>query len=199
MSNAKAVIFIVIGVLCTRVALAGGWRQSADRLASEARGRPRPAEVSCGAIYPEVAFSPDGGAGRLIVHTINEARRSIRVQAYSFSSRPILRALLAAHRRGVQIQVIVDKSDLKARDSLGVRKMLSAGIPVWVDMTPRIAHNKVMIIDGQTVITGSYNFSWSASHENAENVLVLPCQALADRYLANWRWRKAYSGRETVR
>lgn len=190
---------MLAGVLGTHIALAGGWRQSADRLAGETQGRPRPAIVSCGALYPEVAFSPDGGAGRLIVHTINEARRSIRVQAYSFSSRPILRALLAAHQRGVQVQIIVDKSDLKARDSLGVRTMLASGIPVWVDMTPRIAHNKIMIIDGRTVITGSYNFSWSASHENAENVLVLSCQALADRYLNNWRWRKSYSGLETDR
>jgi len=66
------------------------------------------------------------------------------------------------------------------------------GIAVWVETRYASAHNKIILIDAEepqgVVITGSYNFTWSAQARNAENLLILRQNpALAKRYLANWQ------------
>jgi phosphatidylserine/phosphatidylglycerophosphate/cardiolipin synthase-like enzyme len=71
--------------------------------------------------------------------------------------------------------------------------LLEAGIPVRIDAAHAISHNKVMVIDGETVITGSFNFTKAAEERNAENLLVVRDQALAARYGANWHQHKAHS------
>ena len=73
--------------------------------------------------------------------------------------------------------------------------LLRAGIPIWNDNTVRIAHNKVMIIDDRYVETGSFNFTYSAQHFNAENVLIIDNKRLAKRYLRNWQQRLRLSKR----
>jgi len=62
-----------------------------------------------------------------------------------------------------------------------------------IDGVHAIAHNKVMIIDGQTVITGSFNFTTAAERQNAENLLVVRDHALAARYAENWRAHAEHS------
>ena len=62
-----------------------------------------------------------------------------------------------------------------------------AGIPIWIDAKHAIAHNKIMVIDGQTVITGSFNFTKNAEENNAENLLVIRSPELATKYTANWK------------
>ena len=68
-----------------------------------------------------------------------------------------------------------------------------AGIPVRIDAVHAIAHNKVMVIDGETVITGSFNFTTAAEQHNAENLLVLHDQPLAAHYETNWHHHAAHS------
>ncbi len=175
----------------------GSWRATQRTLRAEA-GSPlhsRPTTVACPASARfSVAFSPDGGGQRLIVSAIERARRQILVQAYSFSNRAIIGALAQAKRRGVDVQVIVDKTDLRAHSDSGVVRLMRLGVPVYEDDSPRIAHNKVMVIDRGTVLTGSYNFSWSAERMNAENVLLIRgCPALGRLYARDWRWRQSYS------
>jgi phosphatidylserine/phosphatidylglycerophosphate/cardiolipin synthase-like enzyme len=74
------------------------------------------------------------------------------------------------------------------------------GIPTWIDARHAIAHNKVMVIDGATVITGSFNFTKAAEEHNAENMLVIRDEALAAKYTANWQAHvehsDVYEGRE---
>ena len=68
------------------------------------------------------------------------------------------------------------------------RRILSqhAGIPIWIDARHAIAHNKIMIIDGATILTGSFNFTKNAEENNAENLLVIRSPELATKYAANW-------------
>ena len=119
-----------------------------------------------------VHFSPKGGSTDAIVAEIREAKQSIHVQAYSFTSRGIIAALVDAHRRGVKVILVNDK---KAADEPGskVAEAAEAGIDVRVDGRHPIAHNKIMLIDGRTIITGSFNFTNQAENSNAENLLVL--------------------------
>jgi phosphatidylserine/phosphatidylglycerophosphate/cardiolipin synthase-like enzyme len=74
-----------------------------------------------------------------------------------------------------------------------------AGIPVYIDSAHQIAHNKIMIIDRSTVITGSFNFTKSAEEKNAENLLVIPSKELAAKYYKNWRRHKEHSTKYEVK
>lgn len=134
----------------------------------------------------QVYFSPNGGCTAAVVKALDQAKQSVYVQAYSFTSAPIAKALVDAHKRGVAIQVILDKSQRTEKYS-SADFVAHAGIPVRIDAAHKIAHNKVMVIDEQTVITGSFNFTKTAETGNAENLLVIPSKELAGKYLENWR------------
>ena len=140
----------------------------------------------------EVLFTPWDDAEGAIVRNLGEAQRSIHVQAFLLTSRSITRALLLAHQRGVRVEVLADREMLKKGDSSQLPMLATEGIPVWLETRYASAHNKVLLIDVEspagTVITGSYNFTWSAQARNAENLLILRGNpALARKYLENWR------------
>ncbi len=139
-----------------------------------------------------VWFSPDGGCTEAIVEAINDAQRTIRVQAYSFTSAPIAAALVDAQKRGLDIAVILDRSQRTEKYS-SADFVFRAGIPVWIDAKHAIAHNKVMVIDAKTVITGSFNFTASAEKRNAENLLIIQDAKMASLYLQNWDAHQAHS------
>lgn len=137
-----------------------------------------------GATYM-VCFTPGKNCTNEIVKTLQQAKKVVRVQAYSFTSAPIAKALVEAKRRGIDVKVILDKSQQKARYS-SATFLYNQGIPVWIDYKPAIAHNKVMVIDNQFVITGSFNFTKAAQTKNAENVLIINDHRLAKAYTDNW-------------
>ena len=67
------------------------------------------------------------------------------------------------------------------------KELTNLGIPVKIDAVHAIAHNKIVIIDGEAVITGSFNFTGAAEENNAENLLVIHDRKLAERYTRNWK------------
>jgi phosphatidylserine/phosphatidylglycerophosphate/cardiolipin synthase-like enzyme len=140
----------------------------------------------------EVYFFPHGGCTDAIIRELNKTKSTILVQAYSFTSAPIAKALLDSHKRGVEVEVILDKSQRTDQYS-STTFFFNAGIPVKIDSTHAIAHNKVMIIDGETVITGSFNFTKAAEESNAENLLVIRDMKLASAYTKNWQEHERHS------
>jgi phosphatidylserine/phosphatidylglycerophosphate/cardiolipin synthase-like enzyme len=142
----------------------------------------------------EVYFSPKGGCTEAIVYEIDSAKASIFVQAYSFTSVPIAKAIANAHKRGVHIETILDKTKNTEKYSED-DYLIHAGVQVMLDGKHPIAHNKIIIIDGQVVITGSFNFTKQAENGNAENLLIIRDKAIADRYTANWNLHAAHSER----
>ena len=139
-------------------------------------------------------FSPRGGCTEAVVRALNDAQKSVHVQAYSFTSAPIAKALVEAHRRKVQIHVILDDSQQGEKYS-SADFLKNAGIEPRIDSRHGIAHNKVMIVDEQSVITGSFNFTKAAEERNAENLLVITDQRLARQYLDNWRAHAGHAER----
>jgi phosphatidylserine/phosphatidylglycerophosphate/cardiolipin synthase-like enzyme len=139
-----------------------------------------------------VCFTPGGDCTQVIVDQIRAAKRQVLVQAYSFTSAPIADALVKAKRRGVDVRAILDRSQRTEKYS-GADFLAHGGVPVLIDAKHAIAHNKVMVIDGERVITGSFNFTKSAQEKNAENLLVLSNRDLAQRYIENWRMHAAHS------
>ena len=127
------------------------------------------------------------------MRAVHEARKQILVEAYSFTSEPIAVALIEAEKRGVDVEVILDKSQEQARGT-EADLISENGIPTYIDSAYRIAHDKVMIIDGSRVITGSFNFTKSAEVYNAENLLVISNDPpLADQYKQSWNKHLAQS------
>ncbi|MBM4314346.1 MAG: phospholipase D family protein [Deltaproteobacteria bacterium] len=140
----------------------------------------------------EVYFSPQSGSTTAIVQEIDRARSEVLVQAYSFTSSPIARALLKAHRRGIRVEVILDKSQKNHRYSSFVF-LANARIPTYIDAEHAIAHNKIILIDRSVVITGSFNFTKAAEEKNAENLLIIRSKELTKRYLENWLHHRNHS------
>jgi phosphatidylserine/phosphatidylglycerophosphate/cardiolipin synthase-like enzyme len=99
----------------------------------------------------------------------------------------------------VDVEVIVDKTSTWRSKSgshySAATYLTNAGVPVWVDTKVAIAHNKVMVLVGTIVITGSFNFTAAAQKSNPENLLVLDDPTLASEYKANWERRRAVSER----
>jgi phosphatidylserine/phosphatidylglycerophosphate/cardiolipin synthase-like enzyme len=140
-----------------------------------------------------VYFSPQGGATDAVVQAIGAAQTQILVQAYSFTSAPIAKALVEAHKRGVKVLAVLNKSNVTQNYSAATF-LVNVGIPTLIDAEHAIAHSKVMVIDNATVITGSFNFSKAAEEKNVENLLVLTeAPALVQAYTANIQAHAAHS------
>jgi phosphatidylserine/phosphatidylglycerophosphate/cardiolipin synthase-like enzyme len=140
-----------------------------------------------------VFFSPKGGCQEAVVKQLRAARREVLVQAYSFTSEPIALALVDAKKRGVHLEVILDKSNETEHYS-DLHLLMEKGLAPLIDAHHAIAHNKVMIIDGKTIVTGSFNFTNQAELENAENLLILKGQPeLVQSYRQSFLAHKAHS------
>jgi phosphatidylserine/phosphatidylglycerophosphate/cardiolipin synthase-like enzyme len=96
-----------------------------------------------------VYFSPHGGCTEAVVDALAKAKQTVLVQAYSFTSAPIAKALVEAHKRGVKVTVVLDKSQETEKYS-SATFVANAGIPVFIDDKHRIAHNKIIMIDKAT-------------------------------------------------
>ena len=136
-----------------------------------------------------VCFTPGANCESMIVENIQGAKKSIYVQAYSFTSKPIAEALVRASKNNIDVKVILDKSQFNKKTYSASRFFMNQKIPLWKDYKVTIAHNKTMIIDKKTVITGSYNFTRSALAKNSENVLIITNSKLAREYFQNWKKR----------
>ena len=123
-------------------------------------------------LIADVHFSPHGGCTEVVVHEIGLARREVLLLAYGFTSRPIAQALVEAKLRGVHVEIILDHSNESDPHS-EMAHLVEQGLVPLIDDHHAIAHNKVVLIDGGILVTGSFNFTQHAETSNAENLLVL--------------------------
>lgn len=121
-----------------------------------------------------VGFSPSAGqsALQIVLSTIDGAKRNVDVAAYSFTSKTIAAALVAAKNRGVSVRVVADEKANNDRYT-AVTFLANKGVSVRLNARYAIMHNKFMVVDGDTVQTGSFNYTASAAYRNAENSIVL--------------------------
>jgi phosphatidylserine/phosphatidylglycerophosphate/cardiolipin synthase-like enzyme len=131
-----------------------------------------PEEGGDKAIEIDAIFSPGGGCQERIAEEIGSAEKTLRIQAFYFTSKPITEAVVEAKKRGVAVTVVLDKSQEKM--TYGSWRILKReGVPVYFDSKHATANNKVILIDDDTIITGSYNFTKAAEEKNAENVVII--------------------------
>lgn len=150
----------------------------------------------------QVGFSPEGSAQTLVLGTINEAKQSIRMMAYSFTSPEIVKALRNARQRGVDVKIVVDEKASQGKPNRSALNLLAnAKISIRTVNEYSILHDKVIIVDEKTVQTGSFNYSRAAHKRNSENVIVIKDMPdVAKSYLKHWQsrwdsrsdWKLAY-------
>jgi phosphatidylserine/phosphatidylglycerophosphate/cardiolipin synthase-like enzyme len=139
----------------------------------------------------QAAFAPWDNIEGIVIEEVARARMQVLVQAYLLTSKKIANTLIAAHRRGVDVRILADAEQHAKTESSMLSDLAAAGIPVWLETKYQNAHNKIIVIDAAmlnaTVITGSFNFTWTGQHKNAENILVARKNSpLASRYALNW-------------
>lgn len=157
---------------------------------------PRPGAPHAAQGTVEVLFSPHDDAEAAILRVLRAARHSVRVQAFLLTSRTIAAALIEASARGVRVEVLADSEQTLRGENSQIPLLAEAGIPVALEVQYAAAHNKIMLVDaeqsGGAVITGSYNYTYSARMRNAENVLILRGNSSVLRaYLDNWTRHRA--------
>lgn len=147
----------------------------------------------------EVHFSPKGGCTDAIVGLIQSAKTEVLVQAYSFTSVPVIQALQnkASPDAGkpVRVRVILDRS---IDGQPVITALQSKKIDVWIDAKHAIAHNKVIVVDRKVVFTGSFNFTQQAETSNAENCLIVHDSDLSAQYADNWDLHLSHSKTTSV-
>ena len=159
--------------------------------ATPLRGAAAAGPVSAAQGYLQPVFAPWEDIEAAVIDIVAGARRQVLVQAYLLTSKKIASTLVAAHRRGIDVRVLVDGGQLEKVPASMAAELWSAGVQVWVETKYQNAHNKVIVVDADaptaTVITGSFNYTWTAQHKNAENILIARNNpALAARYAENW-------------
>ena len=118
----------------------------------------------------KILFSPKGGIAEEIIRQIDNAQEYIDIAIYSFTYESIAGAIVRAKRRGVKIRILMDKGQSKGKYSK-YKFLLDNDIETIQDRRSGYMHNKIAIIDGRILFTGSYNWSESAEERNQENFL----------------------------
>jgi phosphatidylserine/phosphatidylglycerophosphate/cardiolipin synthase-like enzyme len=144
------------------------------------------------AAMPQIYFSPQDHLSDRLISLINAEQKSIETAIYCFTHREIAKALIAAKKRGVEVEVIVDPFSVKIKAPLA--SLVKAGIPVYVFSPPEVVtnggkvlrtplmHDKFCVFGDGKVWTGSFNFTYEASRSNAENAVVLDASEAVDSY-----------------
>ncbi len=122
-------------------------------------------------VQNEICFSPGTSCQSAIIRLLRSAKREIKICVFTISDDTISNEIIAAHKRGVSVQIISDDDKQYDRGS-DIEKLSNRGISVRVDKTSNHMHNKFMTVDNSSSLTGSYNWTRSAAKYNQENIVV---------------------------
>ena len=153
---------------------------------SKAPRTPNPT-ISVNGSLIEVYYSPQDGTLEHILAVVNAAQENIYFLAYSFTSDELAAALIEQAKLGVTVRGVFDKDQYHSNQGTEFDNLLNAGMDVSLDGNPRLMHHKVIIIDEQIVITGSYNFSNNAEENNDENTLIIHNPEIAAAFMREFQ------------
>ena len=142
--------------------------------------------IQIGETRLQSCFSPEDGCTAQLLKVIQNAKQSIYFLAYSFTSDELANALIERFQQGVKIEGVMERSQRESNSGGEYDRLRSAGVNVRLDTNPNQMHDKVMIIDSQIVVTGSFNYTYSAENYNDENLLVIYNPQIAELYLAEF-------------
>ncbi len=141
--------------------------------------------LTIGGAPVESFFTPEDPAAASILARLGGAKQSIEFMAFSFTDDEMGRAIIERAGAGVRVRGVFETTGSTTQFS-EFNRMKQAGLDVMQDGNPYLMHHKVFIVDGVTVIFGSYNFSENAKESNDENVLIVDDAALAQAFQAEF-------------
>ena len=130
----------------------------------------------------ETYFAPEDGVMERVIEVVSQANESIRFMAFSFTDDDLGAVMRERAAAGVLVEGVFEARGSGSEYS-EYAAMREAGLNVWQDGNPAIMHHKVIVIDGDTVMLGSFNFSVNADHSNDENLLVIYNREIAGQFL----------------
>lgn len=155
--------------------------------------------------FYQVFFSPEDRLDVQLISYIDREQHQIRIAVYCLTHRQIIKALIRAYKKGVNVEVLVDPFSLKRR--FGLEKLVEAGIPlfVWSPLAYQnqqkgkkkrnpLMHDKFCVLGRDKVWTGSFNFTYGASNSNRENAVILESVQAASQYLQEFEKLKKQGG-----
>ncbi len=150
-------------------------------------GKAAVGEKGYGVKWIEVHFSPEDGCAEKVVREIARANEYVHIAMYYFSRQDIAQAVVEARNRGVEVKVFLDKSQYKRKWSKS-RFLINEGVPVRFHTHYGLMHNKFCVIDGERVLTGSFNWTKAGNARNDENFLIISDPEIA-RVFEEKFWR----------
>ena len=120
----------------------------------------------------EVYFSLSDNPQKAIIKNINQAQAFINIAMYIFTDKGIALPLINAQKRGVKVRIYLDRSQIESSYSVS-RFLVQKGLKVRISSNNYIMHHKFAIIDNRILLTGSYNWTFSANNRNDENLLII--------------------------
>jgi phosphatidylserine/phosphatidylglycerophosphate/cardiolipin synthase-like enzyme len=133
----------------------------------------------------QVYFGAENTVLASVIAEVNAATTSIRFAAFSFTDFDLAKAMMDRSAAGVGVQGVFETTG-SMTEAAELRTLYCAGIPVFQDGNAGVLHNKVIIIDGTTVVSGSFNFSSNAANNNDENLMIIKNAEIAQLYLQEW-------------
>jgi phosphatidylserine/phosphatidylglycerophosphate/cardiolipin synthase-like enzyme len=121
----------------------------------------------------EVCFAPDDGCGQKLVRLLGGAQESVWVLAFSFTSDDLANALIERLEAGVDVLGVMEEAQVTSNKGTDFYRLRSAGANLRMDGNPRNMHHKILIVDDQIVVFGSYNYSYYAESQNDENLIIV--------------------------
>jgi len=142
----------------------------------------------------QYCFSPGGNCDQILVSWINRANSSVHVLIYEFTLSDVSQALIAAQKRGVDVKVVMERENVNDTSSQ-FYYLKNSGISIKWDTNSALMHDKVTIIDGHVILTGSFNYTVSASNANNENLVVINSTSWGAAFEQNFQqvWSTAAS------
>ena len=146
----------------------------------------------------EVYFSLSDNPQKAIIKNINHAEAFINIAMYIFTDKEIAASLINTQKRGVKVRVYLDKSQIESSYSVS-RLLVQGGIKVRISTNNYIMHHKFAIIDNRLLLTGSYNWTFSANNRNDENLMVIDDPEIIEIFQNQFinLWTNKYSPKRT--
>ena len=155
---------------------------------------------TCWAQSIRVYFSPNGGCEEAVISEITKATHTIDIAMYYLSSRQIAQALVKAKEKNVLVRIVLDQGqEIEASSKSGY--LVRHGFEIRYHLGFGLMHNKFAIIDGQTLITGSFNWTLTAQERNEENLLIITDQGTIEKYKDrfNYLWNTSRADSRNAR
>jgi len=141
----------------------------------------------------KVFFSPGTDIIESITDLLGQATKSLDLCVFTITDDRLATDLLDCLKRGIKVRIITDDEKMYDNGS-AIQDLKNAGIPVKIDHSRYHMHHKFGIIDSRIIFTGSFNWTYTASSHNQENMLVTTNFEIVKQYVDQYEllWNEMF-------